>query len=63
MSLTGDVLNLEMPFLVKASRLGWRMECVAEYTSMDLKLPRCGITSLLHSDQAALARRSVDIVL
>jgi hypothetical protein len=51
MSLTGDVLNLEMPFLVKVSRLGWRMGCVEHYFFETSPRPR------------ALDARSVDILL
>jgi hypothetical protein len=53
MSLTGEALNLEILFLVKASRLGWRMGCVAESTSLHKS----------SSDQAALERCRVDILL
>jgi hypothetical protein len=38
---------------VKVSRLGWRMECVAESTSSASELTPLWYTTLLQSDQAA----------
>jgi len=50
-SLTGDVPNLKMLFLVKVSRLGWRMGCVEPYSSEVSSRPRaqaCSVDALLY---------------